>query len=168
MRFTFTMMVIVAATFTSAAIVPRSNVSRMGNEGEEPASRREVEGRQGRTHPREFYLADVDIPQRRSADTYERKHPRDFPRREAREGGAEIRETSGSSLWTPSRRHPRDFPRRDLPENDAEIREPSGSALRTPGRRHPRDFRRHEADEGNTEIRETARRIHLRQFGSLD
>ncbi|KAJ6483797.1 hypothetical protein C8R47DRAFT_561050 [Mycena vitilis] len=168
MRFTFTMMVIVAATLTSAAIVPRSNVSRISGEGEEPTSRREVEGKRGRTHPREFFLADEDIPQRRSANTYERKHPRDFPRRETREDDAETRETGGSGLWTPSRRHPRDFPRPEVHEGNAEVREPSGSTLRTLGRRHPRDFRGHGADESDTEIRETAGRIHLRQFGSLD
>ncbi|KAJ6553565.1 hypothetical protein DFH09DRAFT_1085680 [Mycena vulgaris] len=130
MRFSFTMIVVVAATLTSAAIIPRSNVSRMDSgSSRDSASSAVVEGRQGRVHPREFLLSpDADIPQRRSyGSSPTRRHPRDFPRREPHAASA-------NESRAPRRRHPRDFPRREAYEGDAEIRN-------TPGRHHPRQFR---------------------------
>ncbi|KAJ7895109.1 hypothetical protein B0H13DRAFT_829518 [Mycena leptocephala] len=133
MRFTFTILVIVAATLTSAAIIPRRNVSRINSGGfrDEPSSRREVEGRQGRAHPRASLLFpdNADIQQRRAEDAYPRRHPRDFPRREP-----EPYVAVGNESRTPSRRHPRDFPRREALEADVEVRT-------SPGRIHARQFR---------------------------
>jgi len=107
MRITFTMLVVVAATLTSAAIIPRGNVSRSNNSSN--GRQREVEGRNGRTHPREFFFTpdNADIPQRRtgagSDDTEAyRRHPRDFLQREPRAVGPE-------GETPPVHRHPRDF-----------------------------------------------------------
>ncbi|KAJ7503540.1 hypothetical protein B0H11DRAFT_586331 [Mycena galericulata] len=136
MRFSFTMGVVVAATLTSAAIIPRTgNLSRLdiGSSHHERSSGQQVESRQGRTHPREFFLApdNADIPQRRSADvnTYSRRHPRDFTRREPHPlSGDESRPVL-------KRRHPRGFTHPEAREDDEfEVRN-------TPGRHHPRQFR---------------------------
>ncbi|KAJ7116590.1 hypothetical protein C8R44DRAFT_211327 [Mycena epipterygia] len=127
MRFSFTMIVVVAATLTSAAIIPRHNASRMDSGSFHDG--REV----GRGHPRDFLGSpdDAEIPQRRSDDSYSnaRRHPRDFSRREPRAAVKNQSRTSG-------RRHPRDFPRREAREGDIEAR----STVQV-GRSHPRQFR---------------------------
>ncbi|KAJ6577561.1 hypothetical protein B0H19DRAFT_563200 [Mycena capillaripes] len=130
MRFNFTMIVVVAATLATAA---RSNVSRTdsGTFRGDPPFRREIEGRKGRAHSRDFLLPqdNADGLQRRSPDAYFRRHPRDFPRREPEPSVAVYNESRAVS-----RRHPRDFARREAHEGDVGIRS-------TPGRIHSRQFR---------------------------
>ncbi|KAJ7746265.1 hypothetical protein B0H16DRAFT_1556841 [Mycena metata] len=64
MRVAFTMIVVVAATLTSAAIIPRTHSLSTGDSGnlpDAPASRREVRARQRNAHPRDSLL----FPRRR-------------------------------------------------------------------------------------------------------
>ncbi|KAF7330184.1 hypothetical protein MVEN_02455400 [Mycena venus] len=135
MHFTFTVIVVVATTLTSAAIISRNNrgnASKMSFP-DESSLKREIEGRKGGAHSREFLLYgdSADIPQRRSTGTYQRRHPRDFHRSELYVNGE-----GGNDSRTPSRRHPRDFARGEDPE-DVEVRNTN-----TPRRRvHPRQFR---------------------------
>jgi len=107
MRITFTMLFVAAATLlTGAAIIPRGNVSRSNHSSND--RRRGVEGRHGRTHPREFFFTpdNADIPQRRTGagsdgtEAY-RRHPRDFLQREPRAVGPEG--------VPPVHTHPREF-----------------------------------------------------------
>ncbi|KAJ7082853.1 hypothetical protein B0H15DRAFT_802992 [Mycena belliarum] len=106
MRFSFAIFV-VAATFTSAAIIPRSIGSRPSGSDEGSSV---GEGRR-RAHAREFFLSpdDVDIPQRRSDSAPARRHARDFARRDSEPLDLAA---SANSSGTPGRRHPRDFYRR--------------------------------------------------------
>ncbi|KAJ7207027.1 hypothetical protein C8J57DRAFT_1288349 [Mycena rebaudengoi] len=122
MRFSFAAIALIAATFTSAVIVPRNgNISRMDIskfQVGESSGRRSVEGNQGRSHPREFHISGRERSQRRSDGTSPRTHPRDFPRREQR--AAEEEDSEESTLH---RRHPRDFRRRERNSDDGpEIR----------------------------------------------
>jgi len=144
MRFSVTTMVLIAATLTSAAIIPRNSSSHSRMEPgsfEERSAEIQVEDRHkhGRTHPREFMAPETEVPQRRTEEEIRdvhaqaRRHPRDFPRRDPEPRAAAADSDESRPL---RRRHPRDFPRREVEGEVVQARSAPAAA-----RAHPRQFR---------------------------
>ncbi|KAJ7183298.1 hypothetical protein C8R46DRAFT_1209456 [Mycena filopes] len=139
MRVTFirAVILVVAATLTSAAIIPR-NPSH-GGTGDGASSMRGGKGK-SRVHPRDLLLApdNADIPQRRVVENHPppRRHARDFSRRDIEVVEVRDDELDEFEPETPKhrRRHARDF--------TGEAVEPDAHRNLPPARRtHPRQFR---------------------------